>query len=161
MTGDAVSRSISLYPTTWRHIQEDGKRTEQFSGTTFKVCAMKAYWESRGMTPHIFKLGTRWRRVVNITPWSLNPEKLPQYQLNRRLVGPNSRSGRFGEDKNLLHPAGFESRVVQSVPTRLSRSFEFSGITDKNSKRDSITSDFPPGFQERNNVFGCEELSQT
>jgi hypothetical protein len=29
---------------------------------------MNTYWESRGVSPRIFDLGTRWRLVVSITP---------------------------------------------------------------------------------------------
>jgi hypothetical protein len=34
----------------------------------FPVHAMKTYRGSRGVTPVILSLGTRWRRVVNFTP---------------------------------------------------------------------------------------------
>jgi hypothetical protein len=40
----------------------------------------------------ILDLGTRWRPVVSFTPW---PLYLLLYPLNRRLGGPQSRSGRY------------------------------------------------------------------
>jgi hypothetical protein len=45
----------------------------------------------------IFYFDTRWSRVVSVTPRSL----YPWYPLDRRLVGPQSRPGRCGEEKNL------------------------------------------------------------
>jgi len=33
--------------------------------------AIKAYRGSRGIAPLFLKLDTRWRRVVNFTPWPL------------------------------------------------------------------------------------------
>jgi hypothetical protein len=42
-------------------------------------------------------LSTRWRWVVGFTPRPFNPRgKSPQYPLDRRLGGPQSRSGRCG-----------------------------------------------------------------
>ena len=45
----------------------------------------------------------------------------PGHPLNRRLVGTQSRSGRFGEKQNLLSLSEFEPSVVQSVAKSLSR----------------------------------------
>jgi len=39
-------------------------------------------------------------------------QKEPRYTLNRGLNLPQSLSGRFGEQKNLLPPKGFEPRIV-------------------------------------------------
>jgi hypothetical protein len=70
--------------------------------------AMKAYWGSGGIAP-FFDLGTRWRRVVNFTPRPLYPrERAPGTHLDRRLGGPQSRSGRGGEEKNSQPPPGIE-----------------------------------------------------
>jgi len=41
--------------------------------------------------------------------------KESRYPLNRRLGGPQSHSGRFGEEKYLLPLPGFDSRIVQTV----------------------------------------------
>jgi hypothetical protein len=58
--------------------------------------AMKMHWGSGGIGPHILDLSTRWRWVVSFMPQG----KSPQYPLDRRLGGPQSCSGRGGEEKN-------------------------------------------------------------
>jgi hypothetical protein len=71
--------------------------------------AMKAYWGSGGIVHSFFNLGTRWRRVVSFTPRPLYPQrKSPWYTFDRRLGGPQSRSGRGGEEKNSQPPPGIE-----------------------------------------------------
>jgi hypothetical protein len=58
---------------------------------------MKAYWGSGCIAPRIVDLGTRWRWVVSFTPRPLYPQgRSPWYPLDRRLGGPQSRSGRGG-----------------------------------------------------------------
>jgi hypothetical protein len=42
-------------------------------------------------------------------PAALPPGKDPQYALDRRLGGPQSRSGRGGEEKNSQYPPGIET----------------------------------------------------
>jgi hypothetical protein len=60
---------------------------------------MKMYKRIGGIAPRILDLGTRWRRVVSFTPWPLCPQgKSPWYPLDRRLGGPQNRSGRGGEE---------------------------------------------------------------
>jgi hypothetical protein len=88
---------------------------------------MKAYG-SGCIDPHFLDLGTTWRRVVNFGPRPLYPRgKSPRYPLDRRLGGPQSRSGRFGEEK-ILDPIGTRTRTPRSsspqlvaIPTTLSR----------------------------------------
>jgi hypothetical protein len=71
--------------------------------------AKKTYWGKWGMAPRIFDFSTRWRRVVSFTPRPLYPQgKSPWYPLDRRLRGPQSRSGRGGEEKNFQSPPGIE-----------------------------------------------------
>jgi hypothetical protein len=71
--------------------------------------AMKAYWGSVSIDPRILDLGTRWGWAVNLTPQPLYSEgKCPWYPLDRRLSGPQSRSGRDGEEKNSQPPLGIE-----------------------------------------------------
>jgi hypothetical protein len=61
---------------------------------------MKTYWRSGGIAPLILDLGIRWRCVVSFTPRSLYPQgKSPWYPLDRRLGGPQSRSGDCDEEK--------------------------------------------------------------
>jgi hypothetical protein len=63
--------------------------------------AMKAYWGSERISPRILDLGTRLRWVVRFTLRPLYPQvKSLWYPLDRRLNGPQSRSGRCGEEKN-------------------------------------------------------------
>jgi len=44
-------------------------------GKIVPVCAMKAYWRSRGIAPLIFNLGTGWKMVVNFKTWQLYPRE--------------------------------------------------------------------------------------
>jgi hypothetical protein len=77
---------------------------------------MKAYWGSGGIAPRILDLGPRWSLVVSFTPRTLYPHgKSPWYPLDRRLGGPQSRSGRGGEEKNSYPLPGLEPRIIQSV----------------------------------------------
>jgi hypothetical protein len=63
--------------------------------------AMKTYWGSGYIAPRSLDLGTRWRWVVSFTPRPLYPQgKSPWHTLDRKLGGPQSRSGRGGEEKN-------------------------------------------------------------
>jgi len=48
-------------------------------------------------------------------PAALHAEKEPRYPLHRRLGGPQSRSSRDDEEKNLTDPAGKRTPVVQPV----------------------------------------------
>jgi hypothetical protein len=57
----------------------------------------------------ILHLSTRWRWVVSFTPLQLYPrENNPWYALDRGLAGPQNRSGRCGDEKNLLSLPGIE-----------------------------------------------------
>jgi hypothetical protein len=81
--------------------------------------SMKAYWGS------ILHLGTRWW-VDSFTPRPLYPQgKSPWYPLDRRLRGPQRRSGRDAKEKNSqplprLEPLTIQP-VVQRYRTELSR----------------------------------------
>jgi len=58
-----------------------------------------------GSALRIPSLGTRWRRMVSLTPRPLYLRgKNPWYPLNRRLGGPQSRSGRSDREKSLHCP---------------------------------------------------------
>jgi hypothetical protein len=59
-------------------------------------------------------LDTIWRWVVSFTPWPLYPQgKSPLYPLDRKLGGPQSRSGRGDEEKNSQSPP-----IIQPVAQR-------------------------------------------
>jgi hypothetical protein len=69
---------------------------------------MKTYWGSGGIVPRILDLETRWGRVISFTARPLYPQgKSPRYPLDRRLGGPQSRSGQ-GSEKNSQPPLGDE-----------------------------------------------------
>jgi hypothetical protein len=59
---------------------------------------------SGGIAPRILDLGTRWGE------WSAprSSRFIPRYPLDRRLGGPQSRSGRGGEETNSQPPPGIE-----------------------------------------------------
>jgi hypothetical protein len=63
----------------------------------------------------ILDLGTRWRWVVNFTTRPLYPRwNSPRYPLDRRLGGPQSRSGGCRKEKN--HPLGrIWTQAVQPI----------------------------------------------
>jgi hypothetical protein len=80
---------------------------------------MKAYWESGGIAPRILDLGSRWRWVVSFTARPLYFQaKSPWYALDRRLDGPESRSGRGGEGKKSQPLPGFEPPIIQPIAQR-------------------------------------------
>ena len=79
---------------------------------------MNTHMGSRGRTPLIPNLCTRWKWVVNFMPQLLYPQgKEPQYPLNKRLGGPQSWSGHFWrkEKKNPLHLHRFKPWTIQPV----------------------------------------------
>ena len=54
--------------------------------------------ESRGVTPFILNLGTRWRRALFVTPRPIySSEETPRYPLSRKR--PHNRSGHWRIDK--------------------------------------------------------------
>jgi hypothetical protein len=70
---------------------------------------MKAYGGVEVWLHSFFDLGTRWRRVIDLTLLPLYPQgKSPWYPLDRRLGGLQGRSGRCGEEKNSQPPPGME-----------------------------------------------------
>jgi hypothetical protein len=87
---------------------------------------MQAYWGSGGIAPRIFDLGTRRRWVISFTPRPLYLQgKSPRYALDKRMGGPQSRSGRGGEEKNSQPLPELEYAIIQAVDqhytTELSR----------------------------------------
>jgi hypothetical protein len=82
---------------------------------------MKTYWGSGGIAPLILDLGTKWMWVVSFTPRPLYRQgKSPWYPLDKRMGGPQSRSGRGSEKKNSQLPPGMEPRtpIVQPIAQR-------------------------------------------
>jgi hypothetical protein len=76
----------------------------------FSLCltnhhARKTYSGSVGIAPRNLDFGTRWRWVVSFTLRPLYPQgKSPRYPLDKRLGGPQSRSGHSGEENNSQPP---------------------------------------------------------
>jgi hypothetical protein len=71
--------------------------------------------------PQLLDLGTRWRWVVSFTSLSLYPQgKNPQSPLDRRLDGPQSRSGRFGENFWPYRDSNSDPSVLQPLASRYS-----------------------------------------
>jgi hypothetical protein len=72
-------------------------------------------WRHTGswyVDPYYLDLGNRWRRVVSFTPRPLYPRgENPRYPLDRRLGGPQGRSGRHGEVK-IIVPTGTRIRSL-------------------------------------------------
>jgi hypothetical protein len=90
---------------------------------------MKAYWGVELLLHSFFDLGTRGRWVVSFTPRPLYPQVTsPWHSFDRRLGGPQNRSGRGGEEKNSQLPPGIEpynpdrpARSLVTIPTELSK----------------------------------------
>jgi hypothetical protein len=90
-------------------LQNNNKKRESCPCAWTEHHAMKAYWGIGGIAPRILDPSTRWRWVVSFTPRLLYPQgKSPWYPLDRRLGGPQSRSGRGGKEKNSQSPPGIE-----------------------------------------------------
>jgi hypothetical protein len=70
-------------------------------------------WESRCIDPRILDLGTSWC-VVSFTPRRLNP----WYPLDKRLGGPQNRSGRRRENYLPYRDSNSDPSVVQAVASR-------------------------------------------
>jgi hypothetical protein len=72
---------------------------------------------------HFLDLGTSWMWVVSFTPRPLYTRgKSPRYPLDRRLAGPQRRSGQLEKEK-ILHPTGTRNTAptlsASSYPTSL------------------------------------------
>jgi hypothetical protein len=81
--------------------------------------ATKVYGGSGSIAPCILDLGTRWRWDVSFTPRPLYPQgKSPWYPFDRRLGGPQSRSGRGGEERNSQHLLALEPPIIGDVAQR-------------------------------------------
>jgi hypothetical protein len=73
---------------------------------------MKTYLGVEVLLHSFFDLGTRWRSVVSFTPRPLYLQgKSPQYPLDRKLGGPQSRSWHGVEEKNSQPSSGIEPRL--------------------------------------------------
>jgi hypothetical protein len=69
---------------------------------------MKAYWEWRFNSTHSLTSALDGNEWSAHAPAALPQGKGPWYPLDRRLGGPQSRSGRGGEEKNSQPQPGIE-----------------------------------------------------
>jgi hypothetical protein len=78
---------------------------------------MKTYWGSGGIAPRTIPAldGGEWSAS---RPGRLTPTENHCYPLNRRLGGPQSRSGRGGEGKKHQPLPGLEPPIIQPVAQR-------------------------------------------
>jgi hypothetical protein len=126
---DKVFKCVAdWYPIKYLYQCWNNKVNVKLSLCLTKHHAMKTYWENGCTAPRILDLGTRWMWVVSFTPRPLCPQgKSPRYQLDRRLGGPQSRSG-GGDEKNFQPPPRIEpynpnrpARSLVAIPSELSR----------------------------------------
>jgi hypothetical protein len=83
------------------------------NGTDCKKKKTECVWGSGCIDPHFLDLGTSWVLVVSFTPWPLYPRgKDPRYPLDRKLGGPQSRSGRCGAEKVLDPTRNFSIDLI-------------------------------------------------
>jgi hypothetical protein len=110
-TEDEVTCYQPYYPLTMRcvpcfYLQSIMGKVKLPLCLTNSALRHEGLWESDCIDPRFLDLGTSWRWGVSFTPRPLYPRrKSPRYPLDRRLGGPQSRSGRRGEDK-ILVPTG-------------------------------------------------------
>jgi hypothetical protein len=79
---------------------------------------MKAYCGSGGIAPRIFTSALVGGELSASRPGRFSPQrKSPWYPSDRRLSGPQSRSGRDGEEKNSQPLPGLEPRSSIPWPT--------------------------------------------
>jgi hypothetical protein len=85
---------------------------------------MNTYWGSGVQLHAFFSLGTRWMWVVSFTPQPLYPQgKSPWYPMERGMGGPQSQSGRGGEEKNSQLLPGPEHAIIQPLPSAVPLSY--------------------------------------
>jgi hypothetical protein len=104
------------------------------------ICACAQHeriWGNWDIAPGSLNIGTNWRSRYFYTPAALPPPKGPRYPVNMRLGEPHSRSGKFGEEKNLFVPQMSLSSNLQ--PVALLTAFLF-GPSGKSSARNTTLS---------------------
>lgn len=84
----------------------------------YPVHPMKAYMGNRGLIPLIFNPSAKWPWLVNSTSYRFIPMKGRRHPLNRRLGGPQAKSGRFRKEKNLLLLPGLKPLHPSTRPAR-------------------------------------------
>jgi hypothetical protein len=93
----------------------------------FNIQVMKGSRRNRGVALLILNPGRRWKWVVNITLRPLYSRQRKWHAVNTKLGGPQSKSGRFVEERiNCLVAGGIRrldrpARSPVTTPTTLSR----------------------------------------
>jgi hypothetical protein len=84
-----ILNHLTDFNDTWyEHCASDDHKKVKLSLCLTKHYAMKTYWGSGSIAPHILNLGIRWRWVINLMPQPLYLRgKNPQYSLDKRLGG--------------------------------------------------------------------------
>jgi hypothetical protein len=81
---------------------------------TNEALRYEGVWESGGIDPRFLHVGSSRRWVGSFTPRPVYPRgKNPSYPLDTRLGGPQSQSGRCGEEK-ILDPSRTRNPTPQS-----------------------------------------------
>jgi hypothetical protein len=116
------SQRLWMIPAKWGCLPDD---TTTWKGKVVPVLlltehhALNEYWGSGGIAVRILDLDTRCRWVVSFTPRQLYLQgKSSSYPLDRRLDGPQSRSGCSGKEKNSHPLSGLEHPIIQPVAQR-------------------------------------------
>jgi hypothetical protein len=73
--------------------------SSSLTGKIFPVHIRNADMWSRGIFPFLLNLSLDGRKWSKSHPFRLSPGMRNRYRLNRRLCGPQNRSGRYGEEK--------------------------------------------------------------
>jgi hypothetical protein len=84
-------------------------------GKVCTVCNKTANTRSRGIALLHSLTSVEGRKWLTSLPGCCLTKKEPQCLSTRRLGGPQSQSGHFGDEKNLLLPPEFDPWTVQSV----------------------------------------------
>jgi len=84
-------------------------------GNVLAAQAMQVYWRSRGIPGLTLNLCTIRRWEVNMTPRQIYPPEKLRHPFSKKMGGPQSRSGRFEEEKNILPLPGFELWTAQPI----------------------------------------------
>jgi hypothetical protein len=104
-----VTCSRQSYETNKNNICAKSKAVSLFLCLTNQSLRHEDVWGSECIDPRILDLGTSWTRVVSFTPRPLYPQgKSPRHPLNRRRNGPQRRSGRCRDEKDLA-PTGIQT----------------------------------------------------
>jgi hypothetical protein len=96
----------------------------------FLVQALNAYRGSRGITPLILSLGTRWMSVVNITPRPLYPQERTLLQIEYEAGWAPEPVWTFRRGEKALVPTGIRTPDIphESKPFQCCRSIKLQGV---------------------------------